>query len=103
PMAIAALEQLLAWGVDNTAETLGAVTAGIAQRAAALGLGSSRRRAGHFIGLRFPGGPPDNLPERLAAARVHVSLRGPALRVTPHLYNRPEEIERLFAVLAPLL
>ena len=61
------------------------------------------RRAGHFLGIRFPDGVPEGLPERLAAARVYVSLRGDSLRVTPHLYNNAADIDRLFSVLEPML
>ena len=69
--------------------TLAARTAEIAARAERLGLvaGDPRRRAGHFLGLGFPGPVPSDLPDRLAAAGVFVSLRGASLRVTPHLWN----------------
>ncbi|HSA81672.1 MAG TPA: aminotransferase class V-fold PLP-dependent enzyme [Geminicoccaceae bacterium] len=105
PVSIVALEQLLAWGVDAIAKTLAAHTAVIAARATALGLRvtAADRRAGHFLGLRFPHGVPPGLPERLAAERVHVSLRGASLRVTPHLYNDQRDSDRLLAVLEALL
>jgi cysteine desulfurase / selenocysteine lyase len=38
--------------------------------------------------------------ERLRAARVFVSLREGALRISPHLYNSEGDIERLLAILA---
>ena len=38
--------------------------------------GDPALRAGHFLGLAFPGPVPAGLPDRLAAAQVHVSLRG---------------------------
>ena len=102
PGAIAALEQILAWGVDEIAATLSAKTESIAARAEALGLAASPRaqRAGHFLGLRFPGGLPQGLLDRLAARDVFVSVRGDSLRVTPHLYNDEEDAERLLAALA---
>ena len=67
PMLNAALEQILAWGVGAVEATLAARTADIAARAARLGLGSAPAalRAGHFLGLRFPGG---GLPAGLLAA-----------------------------------
>lgn len=101
PVSIAGLEQLLAWGIPAIAGTLTARTATIAARAAALGLSAmpEDRRAGHFLGLRFPAGMPPGLPERLAEAQVHVSLRGDSLRVTPHLYTNDADVDRLFAVL----
>jgi len=101
PMAVRALEQILEWGVDAIAATLAARTATIAQRAVGMGLGAlpAEQRAGHFLGLRFPRGLPDGLATRLAEARVYVSVRGEALRVTPHLYNTDADVERLFRVL----
>jgi selenocysteine lyase/cysteine desulfurase len=42
---------------------------------------------------------PADLPARLAAENVHVSMRGSAMRVTPHLWNSDADVERLFAVL----
>jgi len=105
PMVASALERLLAWDVATIQATLAARTAGIAARAAALGLAASdpALRAGHFLGLRFPEGPPSGLPDRLAAAGVHVSLRGDSLRVTPHLYNDAEDEDRLIEALAAAL
>jgi len=104
PVSIVGLEQLLAWGVEDIAATLAARTAAIAERALGLGLSASPPglRAGHFLGLRFPQGMPDGLPERLAKEQVYVSLRGDSLRVTPHLYNHAGDVDRLFGVLATL-
>lgn len=102
PMLNAALEQILAWGVEAIETTLAARTVDIAARAARLGLGSAppALRAGHFLGLRFPGGGlPAGLPAALAAEQVYVSVRGASMRVTPHLYNTDEDVDRLFAAL----
>ena len=101
PMAIAALEQILAWGVENVARTLSARTAAIAGRAREMGLDSqpADRRAGHFLGLRFDGGVPPGLLDALAREKVYVSVRGSSMRVTPHLYNTDADVERLFAAL----
>ena len=105
PMAIAALEQTLAWGVGNIAATLSARTAAIADRARAIGLDSqpAHLRAGHFLGLRFAAGVPSGLLDALAREKVHVSVRGSSMRVTPHLYNTDADVERLFAALEPVL
>jgi hypothetical protein len=45
--------------------------------------------------MRFPGGLPQGIEERMAAADVHVSLRGELMRITPHLYNDEADEERL--------
>ncbi|MFL6861372.1 MAG: aminotransferase class V-fold PLP-dependent enzyme [Allosphingosinicella sp.] len=99
PVAAAAIEQLLEWGVANVSETLEAITASLAERLAARGIEAPPGRAPHFLSLRFPGGLPDGIEARLAAADVHVSLRGERMRVTPHLYNDEEDAGRLVAAL----
>jgi selenocysteine lyase/cysteine desulfurase len=101
PMAIAAMEQILDWGIVNIAATLAAKTRDIADRAATLGLTSvpAEQRAGHFLGLRFPGGVPDQLLERLFEQNIFVSVRGDSMRVTPHLYNTEHDVDRLIAAL----
>lgn len=105
PMSIAALKQVLEWGVDAIASTLDARTRAIADRAAALGLVSlpGNLRAGHFLGLRFPEGMPPGLLDALIRRRVFVSVRGDSLRVTPHLYNTDADVDRLFDALEALV
>ncbi len=105
PMAIAALEQLLEWGVDYVAATLEGTTAHIARLAAERGLQPTPadRRACHMLGLRVPGGPPDGLAGELASEKVYVSVRGDSIRVSPHLYNDVGDVDRFFSVLDRLL
>jgi selenocysteine lyase/cysteine desulfurase len=101
PMALAALEQITAWQVGRIAATLGTLTAGIAERARALGwqAGPDALRAPHFLGLRSAPGMPRGLAERLARERVYVSMRGDSMRVTPHLWNSDADAARLLRVL----
>src|SRR5215467_8191374 len=102
PVAEASHKLISEWTVPRIQTTLRLRTDAIAERAhAELGIGSvpSHRRAGHYLGLRFAGGIPPDLPARLAASKVHVSVRGQAMRVTPHLWNTDADVERLFAVL----
>ena len=100
PMAIAALTQILAWGVGRIEATLTTLTERVAQLAAESGYSvlPSRDRAAHMIGMR-PGAIPADLPTALADAKVFVSIRGDSIRVAPHVYNEPGDIDRLFAVL----
>lgn len=103
PMAIAALDQILEWGVPHIAETIAALTSRLVARAATLGLQAvpAARRAPHYVGLRFPGGVPSDLPQRLATARVYASVRSRgALRVSPHVYNTEADIDRLIGAIA---
>lgn len=102
PAANAALRQLIDWGVPAIQETLSGLTDAIVSRAAPLGFRAvpRERRAGHYLGLRREGGLPSGLAERLARAQVFVSVRGDALRVTPHLYNHEADLDRLISVLS---
>jgi selenocysteine lyase/cysteine desulfurase len=90
---------LLGWGVHNISKTLGALTARIAGALAERGITSlpASARAPHYLSVRFEGGMPENIEERLAASNVHVSLRGDRMRITPHLYNHEADVERLLA------
>ncbi len=100
PMALAALSQLAAWGVEAVQATLRRLTDRVALASTALGLAvlPADQRVGHMVGVRFPGGVPDALPGRLAEERVFVSVRGDAVRVAPHVYNDEGDVERLLAV-----
>jgi selenocysteine lyase/cysteine desulfurase len=103
PVAGAAIGQLLDWGVSDIAETIGEITASIADRLSERGISSlpASARAPHYLSVRFGGGMPDGIEERLAEANVHVSLRGERMRITPHLYNNEADVERLLAGLLP--
>ncbi len=106
PAAQASLELIAGWTVPRILSTLTRRTSAIAARARAeLGIDSvpDRLRAGHYLGLRFPEGVPSDLPQRLAAAKVYVSVRGRAMRVTPHLWTTDEDVEKLFTVLTSAL
>jgi selenocysteine lyase/cysteine desulfurase len=95
PVAGAAIAQLLEWGVANIAETLGSANQALAERLAGHGIHAAPDRAPHFLSVRFERGLPDGIEERLAAANVHVSLRGENMRITPHLYNDEADRDRL--------
>ncbi len=100
-MAAIALEQLVAWGTGQIASTIEPLV----DRAAALAEDRQMRvppkaaRSKHFIGIRRDGGWPDDLEARLAQESVFISKRGDALRVSPYLYNEPQDIDRLFEVI----
>lgn len=98
---IAALEQLLEWGVENIRDTLLVRTQDIADRARSLGLSvlDDKLRGSHFLGVEFSDGVPDTLKAELAADKVFVAVRGNALRIAPHLYNTDAHVDRLFEVL----
>jgi len=106
PVAEASLNLLSEWTVPRVLETMRLRTAAIAERARgefAIGSVPANRRASHYLGLRFSGGIPSDLPMRLAAAQVYVSVRGQAMRVTPHVWNTDDDVEKLFSVLKTAL
>ena len=101
PMAAEALRQLIDWGVENVSETIGTLTDLVEERAGALGIVTipKERRARHMIGLMLGPDAPDDLATRLTTHNVYVSVRGPSVRVSPHLYNTESDVYRLFDVL----
>lgn len=106
PAAHAALDYLLTLGTQRIYATLKTRNDAIAERARTeLGLDTvpADRRAGHYLGLRFGGAVPADLPAKLAAEKVFVSVRGKAMRVTPHVYNTDADVEKLFHVLKAAL
>src|SRR3990170_885044 len=98
PMAIAALRQILTWGVENVSETVGKLTHLIEAEAKNLGIEAvpAPMRVKHMIGLGLGPEAPEDLAARLASDNVFVSVRGRSIRVSPHLYNTERDVERLF-------
>lgn len=101
PMALAALEQLLEWGVANVAASLHRVTDEIATRAGDLGLTvpAADQRAPHMLGVETPRELALRLARELAARGVVASVRGGSLRIAPHLHNTAEDVDRLIDAL----
>jgi selenocysteine lyase/cysteine desulfurase len=101
PMAAEALRQILDWEVGNVSETIGTLTDLIEVKAGELGIVTipKERRARHMIGLMLGPDAPGDLATRLTAHNIFVSVRGESVRVSPHLYNTREDVDRLFAVL----
>jgi selenocysteine lyase/cysteine desulfurase len=56
-----------------------------------------------MIGLRAEAPLAPDLPTRLAAANVFVSVRGNSIRVSPHLYNTTADVDRFISALAETL
>jgi len=104
PAAIAALEQILDWGVPRIAATLAATTAAIERELGGLGLAvTSRPRGPHLLGLAVPPEARRRAAASLADEGIHLSLRGNAVRIAPHLHTTAEDIGRLAAGLARCL
>jgi selenocysteine lyase/cysteine desulfurase len=101
PMAIAALRQLLDWGVLRVAATLRRTTDHIEQEVRAHGLTlTSPDRRPNLLGIRLPEQAQRRVAAALAKAGVFVGVRGPAVRVSPHLFTTEEDVGRLVDALA---
>jgi hypothetical protein len=84
PMAIAALERILAWQVPRIAATLSSTTASLAQRASGLGLEVARdhERGPHMLGLGLAEHTRAQASAALAQADCYAAFRGASLRVS---------------------
>lgn len=104
PMAIAALTQVLDWGVGNIQSRLSMIIAEIDRRAVELDFGfpDADERVGHMIGIDLPGGVSDKLKAALKNENIFVGYRGESIRISPYLYTTTQDIERLFNILKNL-
>lgn len=101
PMAVAALEQLHAWGVGRVLTTLSAITGQIATRVTELGLDPlpTEQRGGHMLGVSLPDAIRADVLPALAAAGCYASVRGRSLRLAPHLHVTDTDIDQLLDAL----
>jgi len=99
------LDLMLRIGIDAVEGSIDALTGeiidGLPRTKCVLASPAERERRGPYvcISARDPKETPE-LYERLRAAKISVSLRENAVRVSPHLYNTPEEISRLMKTLS---
>jgi selenocysteine lyase/cysteine desulfurase len=100
-MASIGMEMMAAWGSDAVAARLAMLTERLAQGLGDLDAGApeARVRAPHILSLAFPGGMPPGLIERLAAEKVFVAPRLGRMRISPHVYNDEEDVDRFLAAM----
>lgn len=98
PMQLTAIRQLLEWRPARIQEYTRRLTAKTIARLLEMGCLVEKEswRCGHLFGVRLN----DRFDEqKLKAAfqkrQVHVSLRGAAIRIAPHLYNDSKDLENL--------
>jgi selenocysteine lyase/cysteine desulfurase len=103
PMAIASLESLLEIGVSEIRDHCDAISRRIAEGAARFGYQATPDRVPHMMGLRHPRRLDLVDGRRLQASGIHISVRGDALRISPHVYNDDDDADRLIASLGDLL
>ncbi len=96
------LKQILSWGVtsiqDHCTELSGELEAALAD--SPYMMAPAKDRSPHLFGIRVPDA--ERLPallEDLRRREVHVSQRGTSLRVSPHVYNTPDDVRALVEAL----
>jgi selenocysteine lyase/cysteine desulfurase len=98
PMLVAALRQVLDWGDGAVAEYATALTRDLVGEARSRGftVADDRWRSDHLFGLRMPEGTDaEQLRARLQEKRIHVAVRGDAVRISAHLYNDDADVRAL--------
>ncbi|MDA0194858.1 MAG: aminotransferase class V-fold PLP-dependent enzyme [Bacteroidetes bacterium] len=104
-MFLTALQQINVWGVDNIQEYCKWIIEPAVKSLSSLGytIESVEYRTGHLFGIRLD----KDLDLKKVATllnknNIQVSVRGSAVRVSPHLYNTHEDMEVLVRCLAKL-
>lgn len=102
PMALTAIRQLLDWTVPRVTATLRVRTDEIAAGGKRLGLTvpPPDDRAPHMFGLELPPDAAQRAATALAEASVVASARRSSLRISPHLHNNQEDMDRLLMAVA---
>lgn len=99
-MASVGMEMMADWGAAAVQARLAMLTARLADglcNSAAL-VPDAAVRAPHILSLRFPNGMPEKLIERLAAEQVHVAPRIGRMRISPHVYNDEDDVDRFVEI-----
>lgn len=102
PMALKAISQISRWGVENIQHYCQSITEGAitALREKGFLIEEMPYRAAHLFGIRHPRQlDPQKLKEKLSRYKISVSVRGDAIRVSPHVYNDASDLARLVKVL----
>ncbi len=99
-MAAIGMEMMAGWGSEAIVARLSMLTGKLADGLGNLGVGvlDPKVRAPHILCVSFPKGMAPDLPKRLAAEGVHAAPRLGRLRISPHVYNDEQDVERFIDV-----
>lgn len=106
PMLTEGVRQVAAWGADAIQDHCGALGAPLVsllddERFCAA---PPAQRVAHIVGIRLA--DPERIPGVMAALeerQVRISRRGQSIRISPHVYNAPEDMAALMDGLAAAL
>jgi selenocysteine lyase/cysteine desulfurase len=102
PMMIAALKQINKWKPESIQEYCGKITSKAVEqlRDAGFWIEDEAYRGNHLFGIRLPKTRDiTKIKLQLQKNKISVSVRGDAIRVSPHLYNSEEDLMKLVKVL----
>jgi selenocysteine lyase/cysteine desulfurase len=105
PMFNKALEQIIEWNVSSIQQYCGNLIIPLVQLLKEKGfwIEDENYRTNHLFGFLLPQTISKTyLLEKLQERKIYVSLRDDTIRVSPHVYNTPHDIESLIAVLKSL-
>ncbi len=98
PMLRTAIEQLNTWGVDNIQQYARSINSSAMESLQEMGclVENIEDRAHHLVGVRL-GSRIDGalLQTHLSERKVFVSQRGDAIRISTHVFNTAEDLEKL--------
>jgi selenocysteine lyase/cysteine desulfurase len=99
-MAAVGMEMMAGWGNDHIVARLAMLTDRLADGLANSGVRVLDRklRAPHLLCLQFPKVMADDLPQKLAAENVYAAPRLGRLRISPHVYNDEQDVDRFVEV-----
>ena len=98
PMMGQALREITAWGVANVQTYCASLVEPFIESLEHTGyrVETPEYRANHLFGLRLPDHMRlHDLQEALHEAKISVSVRGNAVRISPHVYNEPTDLGKL--------
>lgn len=102
PMLLEAIRQINQWRPRAIQQYCESITKKpLAQlREAGFWVEDEEHRGKHLFGIRLPDGTEISaMKRRIAKAKISVSFRGDAIRVSPHLYNTESDLNRLVKAL----
>ncbi len=104
-MLIAALELLLQWEPQRTRDYLYGIAREPLERLRGSGfaVGAQEERSANLFGITLPPGlNPEHCRAELQRRRIHVAVRGSAVRISPHVYNDAQDLHVLVDALLDL-
>jgi len=105
PGAIAALQQIKQWGVEEISNSLSLINNRIANQLEKLAfqMPNESQRCPHMFGALLPKHYKGNLVSELSSRKIYISQRGTSLRFAPHLHITENDINRLLEALEELV